>query len=319
MSDPICLESREYDSRVLQQQYPPVLRHPNKQRVYDACLAAGYRANGTLKYSRWKVSGLPGSLPEQQVQLSVQNGYFDYATSGGSIWHLNFADPHLFFAYGSGLFAQDEMQVLEHPILGCLREALIASGVPPRTMDRDVPTPVLVQNAERVCFVETAPSDVAPSGLYGNKFQSASPVTIGRALRILPAPTLTNLIAIAAPVGEGKYSADQIQSILEIAYCGFRAAVMLSPGTSSSEIHTGFWGCGAFGGNRVLMVLLQLLAARLARVERLVFHLGSAGEQPAFDEGELRLRQLLRIESTVNRLVPSIAALGYRWGQSDGN
>jgi hypothetical protein len=26
--------------------------------------------------------------------------------------------------------------------------------------------------------------------------------------------------------------------------------------------HTGFWDCGAYGGNRVLMALLQLLANR---------------------------------------------------------
>ena len=32
---------------------------------------------------------------------------------GGAEWHVNFADPRLFVSYGSGLFAQDEMQVAE--------------------------------------------------------------------------------------------------------------------------------------------------------------------------------------------------------------
>ncbi len=41
-------------------------------------------------------------------------------------WWVNFADPHLFVAYGSSLFAQDEIQVAEHPSLGHLREALYA-------------------------------------------------------------------------------------------------------------------------------------------------------------------------------------------------
>jgi len=36
-------------------------------------------------------------------------------------WYVNFADPRLFTAYGSGLFAQDEIQAAEHPILGHLR------------------------------------------------------------------------------------------------------------------------------------------------------------------------------------------------------
>ena len=318
MSDPICLESRDYGSRILQQQYPPVLRHPHKQSVYDLCLAAGYRADGTLKYSQWKLPHLPESIPAQRVEISALPGYFDYAVSARSIWYLNFADPRLFFAYGSGLFAQDEIQVLEHPILGCLREALAATGAHPQTVDRDGPTPILVQNAERVCFVDADPSDLAPYGLYGNRFQSATPEAIRTALRILSKPTSTNLIAIAAPVGQGQYSSEQIKSILQTAYCGFRAAVLLSPDTSS-EIHTGFWGCGAFGGNRPLMVLLQLIAAQLAQVKRLVFHLGSVGEQPAFDEGELRLKHLLRDNSSVDSVIPKIVALGYRWGQSDGN
>ncbi len=55
---------------------------------------------------------------------------YDYARAAGVEgaveWHVNFADPRLFTAYGLGLFAQDEMQVAEHPALGALREALHA-------------------------------------------------------------------------------------------------------------------------------------------------------------------------------------------------
>lgn len=39
-------------------------------------------------------------------------------------WHINFADFHLFGFYEGGLFAQDEMQVAEHPILGSIRDYL---------------------------------------------------------------------------------------------------------------------------------------------------------------------------------------------------
>ena len=57
-------------------------------------------------------------------------GYFDYTPAldraDAVEWHVNFADPHLFVAYGSRLFAQDEMQVAEHPALGSLKEALDA-------------------------------------------------------------------------------------------------------------------------------------------------------------------------------------------------
>jgi hypothetical protein len=40
-------------------------------------------------------------------------------------WHINFADKHLFGYYGGGLFAQDEMQTAEMPILASVREALV--------------------------------------------------------------------------------------------------------------------------------------------------------------------------------------------------
>lgn len=318
MIDPVCVESRDYDGATLHQQHPPVLRHPNKQFVYDLCLTSGYKPHGPLKYSKWKLDRLPEQIPDQATVVETSPGYFDYSSTIPSTWHVNFADPRLFMAYGSGLFAQDEMQVLEHPLLGCLRESLASNGRTPMTVEGDTATPVLIQNVERVCFVETAPSDSSPRGLYGNRFQAAPAAAIRAALQILPVPTRSNLIAIAAPVGHGTYTLEQITSIVETAYCGFRAAVMVSP-TAPVQIHTGFWGCGAFGGNRPLMVLLQLFAARLAKLDRLVFRLGNQGEQPAFDEGRERLTKLSRNETSVDQLLNKIHALGYRWGYGDGN
>ena len=63
--------------------------------------------------------------------------FFDYqpAIEGQDVveWHVNFADPHLFVAYAAGLFAQDEMQVAEHPGLAALKQALAAADVETRT------------------------------------------------------------------------------------------------------------------------------------------------------------------------------------------
>ena len=47
-------------------------------------------------------------------------------------------------AYGSALLAQDELQAAEHPVLGAIREALLAEGQPARTEDTTGATPVLV-------------------------------------------------------------------------------------------------------------------------------------------------------------------------------
>ncbi len=318
MPNPNCLESTEYDSARLMTQHPPVLRHAHKRQVFGRCCAAGYKQNGMLKYSRWKPTRLPVALSIDQCSVVTHSGFYDYVPSATSVWHVNFADPELFFGYGSGLLAQDEIQALEHPVLGSLREALLAENREARTADRDGPTPVLVQNAERVCAIDTAPSDSSPRGLYGNHFHAASPEAVQRALQILPVPTRTNLIAMAAPTGSGRYTRRDIESILATAHCGFRAAVMASA-AQPVEIHSGYWGCGAFGGNRPLMVLLQLLAAHLAEVDQFVFHLGNQAGQPAFDEGHEALRKISRNETSINGLIDRIFELSFRWGQSDGN
>ncbi len=55
------------------------------------------------------------------------------------------------------------------------------------------------------------------------------------------------------------------------AYTGFRAAVCESE-DRPAIVHTGFWGCGAFGGNRRLMPMLQAMVATVAGMQRLVCH-----------------------------------------------
>lgn len=318
MTDPVCLESLSFDGSRLMVEHPPVLRHAHKRMAFEQCCQAGYRPGGTLKYSRWKPEPLPESIPIEEIDVVVDPAFFSYPNEVGEAWHVNFADPELFVAYGSGLLAQDEIQVLEHPILGSLREALDASGREAMTEDRSGPTPVLIQGAERACRIDTSPSTTSPRGLYGNRFQSATSDAVQAALHIFPSPAKTNLIAIAAPVGSGLYSHEEISRVLTTAFTGFRAAVLVSS-SRPVVIHTGFWGCGAFGGNRPLMVLLQLLAARLAAVDRLVFHLGSVAEQPPFDEGLEILRKVTRTESSTKQILDGIAKRGFQWGQSDGN
>lgn len=83
-------------------------------------------------------------------------------------------------------------------------------------------------------------------------------------------------------------------------------------------IHTGFCGCGAFGGNRIVMTLLQALAADLADVD-VVFHAADeTGESVAGDA--YSLYQRLRSSATsVPALVDAIIRQGFVWGRSDGN
>jgi hypothetical protein len=261
-----CFFRRTYAAAALAKQFPPQLRHPNKQLVFELAMQGATPA-GEIVVTRWHPLPLPENVAAARCDEKVLAGYYDYPATTAAAWHVNFADPNLFVAYGSGLLAQDELQCVEHPALGSIREALEHENLAAWTEEDRGPTPVLVANVERRCTLETAASLARPFGLYGNQFARADAATIrGALVRHEPART-SNLIAIAAPVGSGRYTRTQISRVIVTAFTGFAAAVHESAG-AEIEICTGFWGCGAFGGNRELMAALQLFAARLAGVAR---------------------------------------------------
>lgn len=295
--------------------------HPNKTAMYEILCPTGSRHAGRLRYSRWPALPLPERIYVGSVLAKVQArpGFYDYACSSPRAdafeWHVNFADPHLFVAYGSRLFAQDEMQVAEHPALGALKEALVASGAVTLTTEGGFPTPILVAGVERRGRIDT-------TALYGNAFARAHIDTVRRATTRLYPPTITNVIAIAAPTGHGRYTRDQIEYILKAAASGFRAAVLDSTAQLGHDapvvVHSGFWGCGAFGGNRVLMLMLQIAAAGAAGLAQLVLHTGAGGEQ-AFTEACRTLAQVGNGSCSPADLIARVTALGFEWGVSDGN
>jgi Poly (ADP-ribose) glycohydrolase (PARG) len=307
-----CLYRRGYDADRLLREHPPELSDPNKLLVFELALS-GERAAGTIGVTRWNAAALPTELAA--TELVAMPGYYDYAGDDAGVWHVNFADPHLFFAYGSSLLAQDELQCAEHPALGSVREALVAAKLATLTEERGIATPVLVTGAERRCTISTAPSAERPRGLYGNEFAHAGAVAIRAATTVhRPAPR-SNLIAIAAPVGGGAYTRKQIEYASSAAYTGFAAAVeessRLWPGVPV-EVRTGFWGCGAFGGNRELMTMLQLFAARLAGVARLRFYAFDDAGRADYERG---VRAMTEVGvADVDRML----ARGYVWGRSNG-
>lgn len=327
MSEPQCLESREFDAAQLAVSHPPIWKHALKQQTHEYMRTNGTAPAGTLRYSRWKVADLPPVVQAHPLKVEVEADVYSYPPSPDAAWHVNFADPDLFVAYGSGLLAQDELQVLEHPVLGSVREALLAMGNTARTREHDRATPVLITHVPRQCALDTFPDpdQGRPRGLYGNQFQQAGWETVRSALTVLSPPTITNLICIAAPTGSGAYTEAQIRDVLETAFTGMRAAVVESSRISLGRevvIHTGFWGCGAFGGNRPLMALLQLLAARLARIDTLVFYTGAQSEVIPFENGQSILRRLLEKAGAKAPLAHVLGALvdhRFAWGTSDGN
>jgi hypothetical protein len=326
------IERLDFDAAELINEHPPAWRNSNKQVVYEIACPPGSVHHGRIGFTRWEAMALPAAVEPARADLVLaRRGFYDYAPildpAEGVEWHVNFADPHLFVAYGGPLFAQEEIQVAEHPALGALREALNAAGVRSTTLGHAGPTPILVSGVERRVSIRTGPNAAAgrPRGLYGNEFARADPAAVRQATSRIDPPTISNLVAMSAPPGGyGRYRQEEIGSILSTACTGFRAAVLESArlrgdGTHVA-VHTGYWGCGAFGGNRVLMATLQVVAAGMAGLDRLAFHTGGRG-------GEAPLEKALGIRTNLdaggpieNRaLVEKLVGIGFEWGVSDGN
>jgi hypothetical protein len=318
MSDPRCLDRESFAAPDLVHRFPPRLYHPNKQAVYRVACPPGSVASGTVGFSRWEAAAPPDALAAGLVVTAIQ-GLFEYPgkVNGWVDWHVNFADPHLFFAYSGGLLAQDELQVAEHPALGSLLEALQSMGRRALTVDEGQPTPVLVTGVERRCELDTAPDAEQGRlyGLYGNRFSRAPVAQIEAATRRLDPPPISNILAIAALAGgRGRYSAEEIDVTLRTAFSGFRAAVIES---ATVRIRTGFWGCGAFGGNQVLMGAIQVIAAALAGIDELVFYTFNDEGDAAFREAQQLARALLASGDTAS-IVAGLVDRGFAWGQSNG-
>lgn len=324
-----CLGRTRFDAASLMREHPPRFKLAHKRLVYERAMATG-APRGSIAYSRWDEPPLPALLSDVAPRVDLRDDVFGYEPEAHGVvpWYLNFAHTILFVAYGGPLLAQDELQVLEHPALGSVREALVLStdaGLRPVTREDGRATPVLITGVERRCALATDVDLEAgrPLGLYGNRFARASADTVLRSLRVLDPPTRSNLVALEAPPGgAGRYTRDDIARAMLTAHAGF-AAVREESRTMAPDaavvLHTGHWGTGAYGGDRVLMAMVQLLAARMAGIERVVFHTVSAeGVAPAREAIE-RVDHLTARTRDVPRIVDAVDAMGFVWGSSDGN
>lgn len=322
-----------FDASTLLNEHPPQFRHAHKAALFNIAYPDGIAPSSNIEVTRWEQQvDEPLRLPQTLSSTIIPN-YYDYQPAGDCSacveWHVNFADPRLFVAYGSSLFAQDEMQVAEHPLLASIREALLSRGLPASTIDDAGPTPILIRHVERRLSISTEPDAALgrPFGLYGNRFKSAAIEVVCKATSRIDPPTYSNIIAMASlPGGTGEYTEAQIRYILATAVTAFAAARYESDrmGHPSAQvvIHSGFWGCGAFGGNRHLMTALQAIAARAARIGRFVFHSGdAAGARDAnsgFDVAD-KLAARCGPECPLDVLLRECFQMRFQWGVSDGN
>lgn len=323
-----------FDAASLVAQSPLKLTHPNKAFLYELVGQSRAPVAGEIVVSRWSampVRSKPREGPAPRFETC--DDPFDYEPAPVAerpvVWHLNFADDHLFAFYGGPAFGQDEIQVAEHPalasLLGRLRDGPL-QGLAPLTRERGAATPVLITGVERRASIDTASDLLAGRlyGLYGRRFQRATQAEIRSAVTRLDPPTTTNLIAIAAlQGGAGVYTEAQLCETLATAYTGFRAACLESrrlagPG-AKTVVHTGHWGGGAFGNDRVLMATLQLLAARLAGLDALTYHTFDTQGAADYAAATRLLERLLISAATTAEIIAALLARKFTWGTPDGN
>ena len=326
------IDELSIDGESLFKEYPPIWHDDNKLIVFEIAKSSGYPFNGKISYKRWPQFELPKRIYDNKLKFSAHAEVFKYAEQKDPKivdWHLNFADPDLFVAYGSELLAQDEIQVAEHPILGSIREMLISKKCYAETVDDDGnPTPVTITGAQRRCVIDTQPNPKigCPDGIYGNAFEIATEEQVRASTRTISPPTISNILAISAPSGgSGDYTVEDMLKVLNTAYTGFSCArkesEKLVPENPKTLIHTGFWGCGAFGGNRTLMTILQCFAADLAKVDLEFWAVNDSGVKVAEESYDLyrASRDTRAINRHTSRFLDRLVARKYQWGESDGN
>ena len=214
------------------------------------------------------------------MEISTEQNFFDYkdcSTNSKKVWYMNYADSNLFGYYGSDLFAQDEIQTLEHPLLGSIVEYLDKSKIKnlcSKTVQENIPTPYVFENVPYWIEVNTEPTlaNGKKANLYSWNFCEQPEDVVDCGIKTVQGEKQNNIIAMAAPSnGAGLYTKLELENLLETVLASFTGAVDKSK-EKECVIHTGNWGCGAFGNNKELMYLSQMIGASYAGCKKLLFH-----------------------------------------------
>ncbi|CAF1264786.1 unnamed protein product [Rotaria sordida] len=338
-------QAEEMKSKDLYEKYSPSFRDKNKQYIFkyiNEIKKYSPSSDRSLLVTRWRPflpTLAPDNLSLTSTKIKFQSDVFKYDTCGDNQsveWYLNFANHDLFAYYSGPLLAQDELQVLECVELAALREYFVqtVNTVGSYTTGSDksthktVPTPILISNTERVIQMDT-------SKIYGNAFAKASERQLIQACQYLTQPQTVNLIAIEAPShGQGIYTREQVNYIITTCYVGFKAAQILAQKTyalntksrrSSNRssntrfrtiIHTGWWGCGAYGNNRQMMILAQMLAAYWTQIDELIFHT-QTNEHDRDIKAARDIVEKLLPEKNIDRVIDDIVRFNLQWEKSN--
>jgi hypothetical protein len=316
-------------------QYQLHYENPHKRELYKKAFSEWADQKGSLKITRtsFDFSGSDTTTSrEKTLTIRREDKFYEYLPTQKNIcsWYVNFADSDLFAYYGTNCFAQDEIQTLEMPLLAHIREYLLSGLFPngvnrryfqPYTCeDENTPTPFLIQSVPQWLTVKTSFEDDFGQeiSLYGKNFIHSTWQQISKGINVINEPHYNNIIAMSAPpCGHGEYSQLEIEHIVKAVLCAFEEAVNMTKTIGQDSfvtIHTGNWGCGAFGGKKECMYLSQLIGAKLTGVDEIVFH--------TIDEVILQnaIRKFSEIsDMTYEFAVAFLCSQKYFWEITDGN
>lgn len=303
--------------------YLPVYGPKRKQRIFEVALERHRTDDGEISITH-VMSNQPEMdstvLEKKSFKLTLDKGFYDYAKAREceDTWFVNFADPTLFVAYDSDLFAQDEIQTLEMPLLAAFKkfiESRPIGGFAPLTNVDGNPTPYLFKGVPYWISVNTSPvlKDGTVENIYGYRFMDASDEAIEAGIRTFEGNLRSNVLVISAPAGGyGRYSEEELTELMKTLICSFSAVREQAAG--KVVIHAGNWGCGAFGGNRELMYLAQMYAASVCGIDELVMH----DWKEEIDKAKA-LYENMDKTMIFSDVVAFLHSRKYEWGESDGN
>ncbi len=315
--------------KMLLDEYPPIFGDKRKRTFFEQEQASHKSDSGKILLSRWcykhsKTLAL-SSLKKSKLKIVIDEDkhyrYTDKITNDRNVWWMNFTSFLLFGLYGSDLFSQDKVQVMEHPLMGSVTEFLDESDIfgmePETSVETNIkPLPFLLENVPQWFDVNGYVNvNGEKHSIYSENFCESPMELLNKAIVPTKNTERHNFIAAAAPCdGKGQYTEQELLYAVQVALCAFSSAKQMDAlhGKKTTAIHTGNWGCGSFHNNYELIYVCQLLAAMISGVDEVIFH---HPHQEEFEAAKKTVEKIAELgdDSTLEDIVDYLDENAYFW------